>query len=118
MKMMKIMMMMRRKASLPRCNCFPGPFKFEPDLTPPPESFQKHIKRNTCGIRTHAGRPHRLSRPTPQPLGQSDNDDDGDDDADYDDEDDDDDVKKVIDDDAPDDDVDDDSDDDRNADDA
>ena len=22
-------------------------------------------KRDTCGIRTHAGRPHRLSRPTP-----------------------------------------------------
>ena len=26
---------------------------------------------DTCGIRTHAGRPHRLSRPTPWPLGQS-----------------------------------------------
>ena len=29
------------------------------------------IENDTCGIRTHAGRPHRLSRPTPQPLGQS-----------------------------------------------
>ena len=28
-------------------------------------------KIDTCGIRTHAGRPHRLSRPTPEPLGQS-----------------------------------------------
>ena len=26
---------------------------------------------DTCAIRTHAGRPHRLSRPTPWPLGQS-----------------------------------------------
>ena len=26
---------------------------------------------DTCGMRTHAGRPHRLSRPTPWPLGQS-----------------------------------------------
>ena len=26
---------------------------------------------DTCGIRTHAGKPHRLSRPTPWPLGQS-----------------------------------------------
>ena len=25
---------------------------------------------DTCGIRTHAGRPHRLSRPAPCPLGQ------------------------------------------------
>ena len=28
---------------------------------------------DTCGIRTHAGRSHRLSRPTPWPLGQSGN---------------------------------------------
>ena len=28
-------------------------------------------KSDTCGIRTHAGRPHGLSRPTPWPLGQS-----------------------------------------------
>ena len=28
-------------------------------------------KIDTCGIRTYAGRPHRLSRPTPEPLGQS-----------------------------------------------
>ena len=27
--------------------------------------------RDTCGIRTHAGRPHGLSRPTPDPLGPS-----------------------------------------------
>ena len=25
----------------------------------------RHIQNDTCGIRTHAGRPHRLSRPTP-----------------------------------------------------
>ena len=29
------------------------------------------LQTDTCGIRTHAGRPHRLSRPTPLPLGQS-----------------------------------------------
>ena len=29
------------------------------------------LQVDTCGIRTHAGRPHRLSRPTPSPLGQS-----------------------------------------------
>ena len=26
---------------------------------------------DTCGMRAHVGRPHQLSRPTPQPLGQS-----------------------------------------------
>ena len=25
----------------------------------------RHYQNDTCGIRTHAGRPHRLSRPTP-----------------------------------------------------
>ena len=28
-------------------------------------------ENDTCGIRTHTGRPHRLSGPTPQPLRQS-----------------------------------------------
>ena len=28
-------------------------------------------RSDTCGIRTHAGRSHRLSRPTPWPLGHS-----------------------------------------------
>ena len=35
------------------------------------QALQSHGKSDTCGIRTHAGRPHRLSRPTPWPLGQS-----------------------------------------------
>ena len=37
----------------------------------PADAGADGVASDTCGIRTHAGRPHRLSRPTPWPLGQS-----------------------------------------------
>ena len=35
------------------------------------EAWESTKQDDTCGVRTHAGRAHRLSRPAPQPLGQS-----------------------------------------------
>ncbi len=42
-----------------------------PPPPPPGQGSRGGADNDTCGIQAHAGRPHRLSRPTPQPLGQS-----------------------------------------------
>ena len=52
-----------------RCSAtakYPYPtFAFAPFSSFPCRGCSTNTENDTCGIRTHAGRPHRLSRPTP-----------------------------------------------------
>ena len=67
---------MGRGACLPRADvCVTSmrgwPGRVSGYATKPPPLLEQATCVDTCGIRAHAGRPHRLSRPMPWPLGQS-----------------------------------------------